>query len=432
MQYFSVLLILCLSVSSVNAISSSDSNIQSNNLTFKFTFGQMYMLQSLTQNSPLEYDRGKHYSDISINYSTQVRTNLNYFASAEITNKPHYIIGTKYSRPDFILTTGRFQQSYLKYDSDSFSMMVGRAYFLDEHKRSRFFAHPISGDGILWKIEFNGVTFKHLIQYYPSEIYEEQVFRRIMNYHELGVNIGNIRIGIGEYYVLSGEKLSIDFKRMNPLIPYSLNSHDSYSEQYENFKGDTDNSIIELSLVREFKNSILSWKLHIDEFQMDPWDRKIKNDALLLSINWHNSFSSILGVGYPGFYELVTSFANPNFGDHPGPFTEATSGGYPLFESSPGQINLVGGMLGIEISKIRDVGISIQHEKWVDITSLPPEIRHHKSALKKLPYLYDSRMLVSYQHEITRLRSSVQFQSWISNHHNISRGANISFVHKLD
>ncbi len=88
--------------------------------------------------------------------------------------------------------------------------------------------------------------------------------------------------------------------------------------------------------------------------------------------------NSIFVLNKPGLVSGSISVANPNFGDHPGPFTSATSAGFPLFEHSPGMESMI--FLRAEIyPSLKDlVRVSFHSERWLAITSIAPEDRNQK------------------------------------------------------
>ena len=105
-----------------------------------YSFGKEYLLPSLRSNSNLDYDKEKNYSNIQINLKTKLTQNISYSGILELSDKPHELIGTKYSRPDFLITTGRFQESKIEYQSKSFMMHDERHYKVpaDDSYYSRF------------------------------------------------------------------------------------------------------------------------------------------------------------------------------------------------------------------------------------------------------------------------------------------------------
>jgi len=340
------------------------------------------------------------------------------------------MIGTKFSRPDFILSTGRFQESYISYDGKSFSASFGRANFFDENFRPAIFAQPVNGDGFSWKYASRGFAFKHVLESLPAEKSEDVVFRRLFSYHHLEYQFGRMAIGAGEYFILTGNNIGLEFKRLNPFLPFSLNSHDSQSDNYPGYTGDSDNALIKLFLNWSTRTSSLYLNLYIDEFQMDAADREYNNDAILLNLNVVKVFESFAGFNLPWSLESTLSLANPNFGQHPGPFTTTTSAHYPLFEYSPGQKRLFYIKSDILLNDRSRVSISFHKEQWVNIASLSPELRNQKTALQGLTDQQDSRIVAGYQFELEALHAAIELQAWWTSIVEEHMGANVSLVYR--
>ena len=80
-------------------------------LNISFSYGNNQLLPSLIANSNLDFDTDKQFSDLWIQGGFNISDKVSYKGALEITDQPHELIGTKYSRPDYLLSTGRIQQS---------------------------------------------------------------------------------------------------------------------------------------------------------------------------------------------------------------------------------------------------------------------------------------------------------------------------------
>jgi hypothetical protein len=389
-------------------------------VSVKYSYGNIFMLPSLSSNSYLKVDQTKTYSTLDLRWESNITAIIKYSGQLELTDKPHYLIGTKFSRPDFLLSTGRFQESKVEYNSKHLLIRVGRADFWQENPRPEIFRPPINGDGFSWEFNRNGIAFKHVLESLPAESSSGNIFRRLLAYHHLEYTFGGISVGAGEYFILTGENLGLEFKRLNPFLPFSLNSHDSEQETYPGFPGDTDNSIINFFFNWSSNRTVVNFRIYIDEFQMDPKDRVSNSDAILFTASGKKMINSIFGLNKPGLVSGSISVANPNFGDHPGPFTSATSAGFPLFEYSSGMESMI--FLRAEIyPSLKDlVRVSFHSERWLAITSITPEDRNQKSALNRLPIQDDYRVLLNYERNIALLRANLFIEGWISSNPGLS------------
>jgi len=209
-----------------------------------------------------------------------------------------------------------------------------------------------------------------------------------------------------------------------------LNSHDSQADYYPGYTGDADNSLIKLFLNWKTRTSSLYLNLYVDEFQMDARDRVSNNDAILLNLNVEKVFESFAGFQLPWSLEGTLSMANPNFGQHPGPFTSATSADYPLFEYSPGQKRLFYVKSDLFLNDRSRVSISFHKEQWVNIASLPQELRNQKTSLQGLTDQQNSRMVAGYQFEIEALHVAIELQAWWTSVTEDNMGANVSLIYR--
>ena len=382
------------------------------NFTLSYEYGQHYLLASLSSNATLGIDPLQNYSDVWLSYQTQLSGHLTYLGCLELADLPMQALGTKLTRPDFMLSTGRFQASSFRYSSEAVEFQVGRANFFDESVRPAVFLPPINGDGVAWQVNLRDWSFKHVIESLPAERSTDLVFRRLLSYHHLTWQSGRTTYGAGEYFILTGDKIGFDLKRLNPFIPYSLNSHDSYADVYPGYAGDSDNSIIKLFANWHSAQAAFDANLYVDEFQIDARDRKTNSDAILLNIFYQHNISALYMLHVPGNISGTVSLANPNFGDHPGPSTAAVSAGYPLFESTPGMLSLIYLRAEAQPSACSSFSVSYHHERWVAISSLAPGQRNQRSALQTLPIQQDSQLALSFSQELKSLPLSFTINGW--------------------
>jgi hypothetical protein len=386
----------------------------SDGIEFKYSYGSVFLIPSLEVNSGLGYNHAKNYSTLSFKWEKTISQKLRYIGHLELTDKPHSLIGTKFSRSDFPLSTGRFQESKVTYISKHFLFEIGRTNFLEENYRSSVFISPINGDGISWVYKREGMAFKHVLESLPAQKSNNAVFRRLLSYHHLTYRFGSALVGIGEYFILTGDPIGMDLKRLNPFLPFSLNSYDSEADVYLGYNGDSDNTLIKLFLDWYGSSFSMNMNLYIDEFHIDADDRKTKSDAILLNINVQDTFQINSTSNISATVEGAISISNPNFGGHPGPFTSATSAGYPLLEYSPGMLSLSYFKAKIRTSSLGLFSLSIHRERWVEISSITPHLQNIRSAIETLPVHKDVTVMAGYELDLTRFNSKILFTGWQS------------------
>jgi hypothetical protein len=390
-----------------------------NNLSISLSYGTKYLLPSLIANSDLEFDSKMSYSDLWLEGGFQISDRLRFEAALELTDQPHELIGTKFSRPDYPLSTGRFQQSVVEYESNRLTVMVGRADMLSGGLRPTLFSLPASGDGFGWNYRFSDWDFKHVFQVLPAETYNNEVFRRSVSYHHLSKKISDYTFGAGEYFILSGRQIGFDIKRLNPFLPFSLNSHDSEADHFSGFYGDSDNSLIIFFMEWREKSSKIDLNLYIDEFQIDAVDREVLSDAMLLSLSGTSDLvvfnqQSLLSYGF--------SIANSNFGQHPGPFTTTTIGAFPLFEYTPGMKSLYFFEAQLFTERRYQISVSGYSEKWLNIMHLSPDKMNLRAELNRLEVNTDSRFSVQSQYKFEKIPLSLRGVGWFGTDEDNSSG----------
>ena len=391
-------------------------------LEISYSYGSNQLLPSLLANSNLAFDRASQFSDIWVRGGFKISEQLSYKGALEVTDQPHELILTKYSRPDYPLTTGRIQRSVIKYSSENLTIEVGRDDMLSGELRPRIFYLPAGGDGFSWHYRLNDWGFNHVFQVLPAEINNNQVFRRSVSYHHLSKKINDHTIGAGEYFLLSGNQISFDLKRFNPFLPYSVNSHDSEADLFSDFLGDSDNSLIKFFWERRTASLIIGLNLYIDEFQIDADDREVYNDAMLLSF-YGASEATVLNQQTSIKYGF--SLSNPNFGQHPGPFTTTTTSLFPLFEYTPGMQSLYFIEANIFTERRYQISLSGFTEKWLNITQLSPEQMNLRVELDKLEVNTDSRISVQTNYNFERFPMSLRGLVWFGTYEENKSGAEI-------
>jgi hypothetical protein len=393
--------------------SENSNRLASNSISLSYSYGSHFLLPSLVKNIHTDYENESIYSDLWISWSKRLSEKVEYSGSLELADLPQEVVGTNYSRSDYPLTTGRFQEGQVKYTGNNLVIRTGRSYFFDEIKRPEIFNRPISGDGFSWIYNTTKWQFKHVMATLRAERSWGLNFRRLLNYHHLRFKYGPICLGVAEYYILTGTNISLDFKRLNPFVPYSGNSHDSLDDWYSGYDGDADNSVINFFSAWDGEQLSVILNLYIDELQIDSWDRDIHNDAILFNISgsfipnntWH---------GYRSNFLTTISFSNPNFGEHPGPFTTTTSGIFPLFETSVGLKELY--YTNVSITNVtHQIGLAYHREKWVNIKSLSPGDRNLKRLLNTLENQSDSAIKLFFRYTGFK-KSSLGFEIWNQTH----------------
>jgi hypothetical protein len=400
----------------------SAQSITENQLDVSFSYGSNQLLPSLIKNSSLEFDRDKLFSDIWVQGEFKISEKLSYKGSLQVTDQPHELIGTNYSRPDYPLSTARVQRSVLNYSSGNLTAKFGRDDMLSGDMRPVIFRPPSGGDGFSWNFKINDMSFKHVFQVLPAESSSNQVFRRSVSYHHLTKTISSHTFGAGEYFILTGEQIGFDLKRLNPFLPYVVNSHDSAADNFSGFSGDSDNSLIKLFWEWHNNTSTIAVNLYVDEFQIDAVDREVLSDAMLLSLSGASEVDifnqrSLINLGF--------SKMNPNFGQHPGPFTTTTIGAFPLFEYSPGMQSLY--FFETQLRSDCDLQISISGftENWVPIMQLSPGQMNLRAELKKLKSYTDSRLSVEASYKFTKVPMRLVGRAWIGTHDENSNGVKV-------
>jgi hypothetical protein len=367
------------------------------------------LLASLETNSKLEYDQEKLYSDIWLRGGFQISENISFSGALELTDQPHDLIGTKFSRPDYPLSTGRFQQSVVRYTTDKLTIKLGRDDMLRSELRPDVFTYPTFADGISWNYSWQSWSFEHVYQTLPAERQSNQIFRRSVSYHHLSKVFQHLTMGVGEYFILAGESIQLDLKRLNPFLPYSLNSHDSEADYYPGFSGDSDNSLIKLFLNWEKRSNKVFINLYIDEFQIDAVDREVYSDAILLSLSIENQIDAL---GQRSLLNWGFSAANPNFGQHPGPFTSTTFASFPLFEYTPGMKNLVYFESLTLMGKEWKILITGLREQWVNISQLAPTLMNSRTELEALKVNSDSRLTLGLEYNLKDYPVNLGIDAW--------------------
>ena len=378
-------------------------------LDASYSYGMNQLLPSIKTNSRLEYDKENLYSDIWLRGGFQISEHISFSGALELTDQPHELIGTKFSRPDYPLSTGRFQQSVVSYTTEKLTIKLGRDDMLSSDLRPYIFAYPIFADGVRWDYSWRGWNFEHVYQTLPAERHSDQVFRRSVSYHHLSKTFNRLTIGAGEYFILAGENIGLDLKRFNPFLPYSLNSHDSEADYYPGFTGDSDNSLIKLFLNWRKQSNKVSINLYIDEFQIDAVDREVFSDAILLSLSAENE---IITFGQRTLLNWGFSTANPNFGQHPGPFTNTTIGMYPIFEYTPGMMNLAYFESMTLMSKGWKILIAGYSERWVDMSQLAPALMNSRTELNGLKVHSDSRLTLGLKYKLKNYPVNFGIEGW--------------------
>ncbi|MBT4713765.1 MAG: hypothetical protein HOB84_03225 [Candidatus Marinimicrobia bacterium] len=378
-------------------------------LQVSYSYGSSQLLPSLITNSNIAFDGSNQFSDIWFRGGFKISEQLSYMGALEITDQPHELILTKYSRPDYPLSTGRIQQSVVSYTTNKLEVKIGRDDMLSNDLRPGIFTYPLFADGMSWNYSWHNWSFKHVFQILPGESHLNQNFRRSVSYHHLSRSFNNLTIGAGEYFILTSENIGFDLKRYNPFLPYFVNSFDSEADIYPGFSGDSDNGLIKLFLDWRNQSSKVSINLYIDEFQIDAADREVVSDAILLSFSAEHE---IKAFGQRNLLNWGISAANPNFGQHPGPFTTTTIGMYPLLEYTPGMKNLVYFESRTLLNETWEILIAGHSERWVNISQLAPSLMNRRDELKALSGNSDSRLALGLGYKLKNYPVDLGIEGW--------------------
>ena len=391
--------------------------------SISYVYGPRPPLPSLIANSQLEY-YNKTYSDLWVEGAFQVSEKVTYEGALELTDQPHEFILTKYSRPDYPLSTGRVQKSVVRYISEEFLISMGRDDMISGRLRPSVFQYPLYADGFDWNYTWDKWSFRHIFQVLPAEKQDDLVFRRSLSYHHLTRSISGFTLGVGEYLILSGNQIGMDLKRLNPFLPFALNSHDSEADYYPGYIWDSDNSIIKFFVDWSSKTSKVSMCIYIDEFQIDDYDREVKNDAMLLSFSAENNIETL---GSKNCLKWGFSVSNPNFGQHGGPFTTATIGAYPFLEHSPGIKSLTFFEAILLSEKAIQLSIGGYSERWVNISEISPDRMNLHVELNQLSIYSDSRFSIAVHYASKKWPLSLGLKGWLGSESKVSSGAQLNF-----
>jgi hypothetical protein len=164
--------------------------------------------------------------------------------------------------------------------------------------------------------------------------------------------------------------------------------------------------------------------LYIDEFQIDAYDRELYSDAMLFSLSAENEINAL---GKNNLLKWGFSFANPNFGQHNGPFTTPTIGAYPLFEYSPGMKNLFYFDATLFTDKSYQISFSGYTEKWVNIAQLSPDIMNRRVELDQLDVYSDYRLSIGAKYKLQKLPLRIGIDAWVGSEQEHSSGLSLYF-----
>ena len=409
-----------------------NSNIRANdidNLSVRLSYGTNQLLPSLISNANLDFDTEKSYFDFYTEGGFQISEKLSFQAAVQATDQPNAFIGTNYSRPDLPITTGRVQKSVVNYRGDDLRVSFGRNNVFSGERTPSIFQHPLNSDGLCWSYKWASWSFKHFLQILPAQSKNNEVFRRSISYHHLSKSLNGLTLGVGEYFILTGDQIGFDLKRLNPFIPYLLNSFDSKADLYPGYTGDSDNSLIKLFLEWQGISNRALLNVYIDEFQVDAVDREANSDALMLHLSVETTFNAL---GHRNMLNWGLSISNPNFGQHPGPFTTSTLGIFPLFEFTPGMKNLVFIENKSFIGETWQISLAGYSERWVDISQLSPAQMNQHESLDPLEVNSDSRLGIEVNYTAKKLPLNVGLLGWTSAGTNSQSGYLVSLNYDFE
>lgn len=238
------------------------------------------------------------------------------------------ILGTKHSRFGH---TGRIVTGGLRYDGKIISVNIGR--FPVRWGQSWSHSVILSGnapsyDHVQYSINAGRFKISTLMAQLGSEIESGHRIKRFFSGHQIQYFSKNNKwiISFGDGLVYTGVNRTFEMHYLNPIIPMLM--ADFEGENEKSSSGENDNSILFMhGRYIPRRNLSFYYELLVDEFQVDPKDRKIYKDALAIKIGLDGSFSLL---NKPSFFELeYTRIDNWTYTHH-GEFTNIMSHGVPL------------------------------------------------------------------------------------------------------
>ena len=228
-------------------------------------------------------------------------------------------------------TTAINEESYIKYNDESISFLLGRKY-IKVNNKFFFSDFSTSFDQIYFNYEINNFNYN----YYLIKLNDETVssienpdmyISRWLYYREYSVNVNkNTILTFSESVLSSGENRNIDFYYLTPFGLF-------LAEQYHNLNrqdggGDSninnDNSLIGLNINHSInKNTKLDFSIIIDDVQIDQEDREKYQDVFGFSIGLDlNNANYIFKINY--------NYSSPWLYLNNGTFTNHISNNYPI------------------------------------------------------------------------------------------------------
>lgn len=294
-------------------------------------------------------------------------------------------VGATFERPDFpLFSTGRFYQGEFIFNYKTLKVNLGRhLHDLDPIRQNSVWnQNRLTGDGITWSWDFiENWRFEHSIEYLPAgKDANNYVFDRILNYHSMTWKGEKLSFLFGEMSLYTGINQELNWQRSNPVLPYVLNTFDSFDKKAPGYVGDNENHIFVFRLDYTFtdKMEVKSY-LYLDEFQIDAADRETHADIYLWLNEIYYRHNDNLRTS------LTFSLANPAMGWHPGPFTTYTTYQYELLPHAFGEISRVELKLHAHQNKFESyISTGVLHKVIVD--PLQPNLNRHavQDALEKV------------------------------------------------
>ncbi len=247
-------------------------------------------------------------------------------------------LGSVLVRENFpIFISGRAFRGEVQLNYDKVNVNLGRHLYDQDPMRQNTIWNDkrLTGDGINWTWDLPlNFSFENTIESLPTEKDTNKiVFNRILNYHALKWKYKKIEIEGGEVSIYTGDGSGIDLLQSNPFLPYFLNMLDSYDRFIHGYRGDNENFIITFKFKYNFTpNAYFQSQLYLDEFQIDAYDRGLKNDNYLILNELYLYFNNGLELN------LFANTSDLAFGWHYGPFTDMLIHGIELLPHEFGEI----------------------------------------------------------------------------------------------
>jgi len=243
------------------------------------------------------------------------------FVNAKIKRE---VFGTDYDRNGI---SARFENSYIQYKSNYFSVKYGRGLFSNDY----YPHHSIIQSGLY--PSYDEISFSFKINKFEISFSSGQLSNE-KNIHDYIVtrNIGGHKIiyklneknqfEIGEKIIYTGVNRRIEHIYLNPFIPFYLNGLESTRKSLNN---DNDNSIVYANYKSTFNNKINFFtEIIIDDYQIDNTG---KDHAVGVKIGLHNEKNK--KISWLAEYTKINPWTYIHHGDYTSWEHRESSLGFP-------------------------------------------------------------------------------------------------------